>query len=455
MTRLKVLNDLFSITTNEEKILNDIKKMLTFPDTSKAYIRGRFNKKLVENRTLYVSKDSYLYISIGFLSSVIAYLNNNEIGYNIDDKRDKLILPDDHKKIKNILGDDQRLDNNQLKALTICVNESNCIIKMPTSAGKTRLFLAMIKLFNVPTLILFNSVTLAKQTYDRAKKSGLDIGMVQGSNVDENHMFVIVSVRSKDKLKRKYDMVIVDECHYSCSKNYIEILQNKNIKYRFGFSATPVKEKKFDNAKIEQYLGKVVYDVEANNMIERGRLAKPIIRFVKINSDKLPDDIKYGAVYRDGIVNNEIRNQAIVQIAKGKKHCIVMVVRDQHGRLLKNMIPGSIFMNHKTPADERQEMIERFKNDPDLIIIVSGIFDDGISIDEIETLIIASGGKAQTRTIQRAGRALRVHEKKNTVNIYDFFDKQHGILTKHSRTRWSHYKNEGYEDIEMIEVDNG
>jgi len=52
--------------------------------------------------------------------------------------------------------------------------------------------------------------------------------------------------------------------------------------------------------------------------------------------------------------------------------------------------------------------------------------------------------KSEIATIQALGRALRAHETKPIVYIYDFLDKEK-YLKNHARSRKRHYEREGHE----------
>ena len=54
------------------------------------------------------------------------------------------------------------------------------------------------------------------------------------------------------------------------------------------------------------------------------------------------------------------------------------------------------------------------------------------------------GMKSEIATLQALGRALRKHDTKEKVYVYDFFD-QEKYLLDHSKERKKHYKAEGHE----------
>ena len=54
--------------------------------------------------------------------------------------------------------------------------------------------------------------------------------------------------------------------------------------------------------------------------------------------------------------------------------------------------------------------------------------------------------KSEIATLQALGRALRRHDSKQKVFVYDFLDKEK-YLADHSRARKRHYKREGHEVV--------
>ena len=66
---------------------------------------------------------------------------------------------------------------------------------------------------------------------------------------------------------------------------------------------------------------------------------------------------------------------------------------------------------------------------------------------------MASGGLARTQTIQKIGRVLRITKEKREGIFYDFIDTGNKYLFKHSKRRISLYKEEGYEDISVLDSD--
>ena len=106
-------------------------------------------------------------------------------------------------------------------------------------------------------------------------------------------------------------------------------------------------------------------------------------------------------------------------------------------------------MEGATSIQERYKAISRFRGCRDSSILIgTKILQTGVNIEEITHFINARGMKSEIATLQALGRALRKHETKDVVFVYDFFDHEPYLL-EHSRERKKHYEAEGHE-IKLI-----
>jgi superfamily II DNA or RNA helicase len=224
----------------------------------------------------------------------------------------------------------------------------------------------------------------------------------------------------------------------------------------YGFSATPVNPKKMDlkSAKIIAQLGPVIFDIEAKPLIEREIIAKPKIYFVEIDQPDDIDEFDYAEAEKFGITFNEYRNRKIKKIVDENtgKNILILSKYIKQGEAIHELLENSKFVYNKTKAKTRMLLLDKFERRECPILIAARIFDFGIDIINVEILIIASGGKDFSLPIQRLGRALRTSSEKKTVTVYDFLDKTHPKLYKHSMSRRRTYINFGYDDIEIIKI---
>jgi superfamily II DNA or RNA helicase len=447
-----IINNNNIIIKADKIFLPPIEQLFTFLDHSYCFVGGKFDKTRIYKKKLLKIINDVAYLPIGFKQDLLNYLDKNNIQFDIQDNR---IV-----KTTNFDFTDNEIKSNlyylelydyQIDTVKSCITNINGICQLPTSAGKTEIFLSLCNLLKLKTLILFKRIDLAHQTLKRAKNAKLDSGIVQGNNIDENHLIVMATVQSVHKLQNKYDMVISDECHNASANQYQNILKINDFIYRFGFSATPFTKDEYKNAKIKQYIGDIIYKLKADYLIENNKIAEPIIKIFPINK---PDNIfkkpwDYAEWY--GIIENDYRNNKIAELINNiTGQCLILVKKIKHGKILQNLIPDSYFLYGNSEIENRKDIIADFENKKIKCIIASTIFDEGISINIIQNLIIAGGGSSQIKTIQRLGRGLRISKNKNTVNVFDFLDKQNYITERHSKIRIKFYKHEGFNNIELI-----
>ncbi len=437
--RIKVYADL--------DLLMELYEAFKYDDYRYCFNRGKFDASAIRTKHYFFIENDYGKCKVGFKNKLIDYL-----------KEFDCIIQDNRLKIGGIAYEEIKdnlsyltLYDYQIEAFKACYENINGIVKLPTSAGKTEIFLSMCNLFGMKTLILFSRIDLARQTLRRALQAELDAGIVQGNEIDEDHKIIMCTVQSAHKLKNKYEMVIVDECHRAAAKGYQKILRKKDFIYRFGFSATPFinnKNQEHKNIAVKQYLGDIIYTLKADVLIENNKIAKPKIKFIDI---RVPLDISkdfWPEVEYSGIVENVYRNEAISDLANTYGCVLVLVKKINHGKILEDLILDSIFLCGNTSVKVREQAVKVFEAGRDIVLIASTIFDEGISINEIRNLIIAGGGASPIKSIQRLGRGLRLAKGKTTVNVFDFYDDTNPILKRHSKNRYKTYLAEGFEIIE-------
>jgi superfamily II DNA or RNA helicase len=458
----------FIVIESLDENLNTLEPYFVVMDTSECWQRGRFVKSLAKRVCFMVrhpDNPNAALIPNGFLSDLIKILDKMSAKYKVFDQRKPLAHNFTDEEIENCLYSETnpiKLYDYQIEAVKQCLNGYHEVIKATTGAGKTEIFLALCKLTKKRTLILFKKIDLAQQTMRRAKAAGLDAGIVQGANMDEKHDIIMATVQSGHKINRNdYEQVIVDEMHNSAAEQYQDIVMRFNTPFRFGFSATPFTKNKHRNMMIISIFGQISFELGASTLIDRGILARPTINLIPIaratvkgTDEDVEEEVEliqvdWRVAEQVGIVHNYSRNRIIADLANslhGQTLALVKLV--DHGEILQKMIPNSIFMFGETSSKEREAVMKKFESGDDFTLIASTILDEGIDIKNVHNVILCSGGSSYIKVIQRVGRGMRTVVvngiKKDTVQIFDFYDKFNKILCKHSEERIGYLQDEGY-----------
>ena len=422
--RLEIDNKFLVLKDLNKKEKNLLRSFFTFSDFSNAFAGGSFNKRKIKKICLL--KNNKLFS--GFLFSLCFFLKQNKIKVKIEDKREKIEKVEIEEFLPNF-----SYNEHQKNALERMIKLGNGIIVSPTGSGKTEIFISFIKAINKPTLIIVNRKTLAEQIKERF---GPGMGICYSGIFEENkHM--VSTIQSVNKIKEKFDVLILDEVHRASSNSYQEFLDKNSSKFKFGFSATPFSKDKYKNALIEQHIGNVIYEVDINKMIDKKVIVKPKISFVDINCE---ETIDWPTANKKCIIENKERNEKIRDLVNKEKQTLILIRNIEHGKILNDLIDNSVFVSGSDDVEKRIEIINKFEKKEINTIISTNIFNEGISIPSIDQIIIGSGGKSEIEAIQKIGRGLRSHKEKDFLEVIDFFDKGNRFTERHSKERKHFYR---------------
>jgi superfamily II DNA or RNA helicase len=127
---------------------------------------------------------------------------------------------------------------------------------------------------------------------------------------------------------------------------------------------------------------------------------------------------------------------------------LILVNRIDHGKTLADLLPNSIFVSGSDEAEYRNSVLDRMRTDDSGIFIATPIYDEGIDVPAVDTIILAAGGKSHVKLLQRIGRGLRKKEnKENILTVHDFLDDTNMYLLEHSQERADTYASEKFETI--------
>jgi superfamily II DNA or RNA helicase len=316
------------------------------------------------------------------------------------------------------------------------------ILKIATGGGKTWIGVELIRI--IPNgqrcIVLVPNNVLISQWNETLKErlgEGHKVTVVTYSSM-HNALFGKNAKGKKVKEKRKklkqafYDSVflIVDECHRGGGKQLFKLMKHYNGPWRLGLSATAEMRTDETDLRYISWLGPVVYDMSAKELIDEGVLAKPRIEFltyepleVNLRGEK-PGLKLRNLAYETHIVMNKYRNKLIKDVvftSKGKQ-IMILVQHIKHGKWLNAIIPQAEFL-YGTHNKERSKMEKGFKDGSIRTLIATRtILGEGFDYAGIEILILAGGGKSRIRAIQELGRGLRKSLTKQSIDVYDFAD---------------------------------
>jgi superfamily II DNA or RNA helicase len=414
-----------------------------------------------------------LVFPIGLLDMAKDFFKEKGLDFKVIDVRPKLNygLP-----IK-LVDKDMALRKYQQDVTDKAITAGSGIIKVATGGGKSLIIASIAAKYNVPTVIYVIGIELLYQMKDTLEKAyNIECGIVGGGKCELGKDVTIMTIWSAAaafnkkakiadndttqdsgkhmKLLNKAgvrkaveaaQLFIFDECQYAASET-LQFIHRASLtaRHRFLLSGTPWRDSG-DDILIEAVSGRKFCDISATYLIDKDYLVPPDIHFINVpvmrNVGK-----KYHDVYRNYVVENEERNQLIVKAAKklvaAKKKVLILVVRVQHGKILRDLLGDEFsikFLDGGKSSAERLGTIDDVKKGDVEILIASKIFDQGVDIPELDALILAGSGKSSGRALQRIGRVIRLHPGKKRAIVVEFFDNCK-YLRDHSEARIKVYE---------------
>lgn len=350
----------------------------------------------------------------------------------------------------------------QLDAVNVLLKSTRGIAKMATNSGKTEVMAELIYALGFPkTLVVLHRKELLYQTAKRftdrlgSKRLG-NVGMIGDGLWGIGKIVTIAMIQMLHSHKHCLEafadtkLVMIDECHNASSNSFMDIMNDIPGPYRYGFSGTPLKYDVLSDLRLVSLTGPVKVDISNDYLIENGYSATPIVYAYEMPDDDVSWDEKWQIAYTDCIVENATRNNRIVELAKKsatRGSVLIIVNRVAHGKRLVELAKSQglhiTFVNGSDSTDLRKKTIANMAING--VYCATPIFDEGVDIPAIHSLILAAGGKSYVKLLQRIGRGLRYKDGDNKLVVYDFIDTSNKHLQNHSDERLRTYEDEGFE----------
>lgn len=362
----------------------------------------------------------------------------------------------------------------QQDCIEVCVNKSKGIVVVATAGGKSLIISYIIDIINKvnndnKSLIIVPTLQLVDQFKGDLTEYGIphtSIGMVNSSRKEFDQKIVVSTWQSlKNQLDKLplFNTVIIDETHGAKADKLSEILECcTNANYRFGLTGT-LPTSRLDKMNVLSYIGPVLRQYNSSKLAELGYISKCTIKQLYIEYEEV-----YQGTYtqiRDQIFQNPYRLGLIKHLVGKTKNSILILIEkvEKEGCVLEEMLKESfpdkdvIFLSGKDSSEDRDAWRKEMNDRDDIVCIATyPIFQQGVNIKSLRTIVLASSTKSFIRVIQSLGRALRKHVSKELggAELYDICDKVK-YLEDHADKRDRHYTKEGHtiETYELKESD--
>ncbi len=445
---ITVKDHIFINKNNLPKVLVDfLRENLNFMN-SEYVIKKRIGLSVHEVEKyfkLIQTVEDHILIPRGFLDQLKTFLEEQNIKFDLLDKRNKLEPVHYESEIS--------LHNDQMEAVESMVKSDNGILVAPPGSGKTIIGISLILRLRQPTLILVHKKQIFNQWIDRVEGflsiPAREIGQLCSNKKTVGDKITVAMVQTLSRMDDiqditdRFGMIIVDECHHIPAKMFRNVITKFNPYYLYGLTATP--ERKHNDEKlIFIYLGEILHTVDRNTdipnsnpeiLIRKTELSVPFN--VTIDNFQILSKIITFDSNRNQQILEDIKNE----IEKGSK-CLVLTERKEHVEVLGYYLRREyeiIKLTGDLTEKQRKTKIKQIKTGDFQILISTGqLIGEGTDFPNLNCLFLVYPFSFSGKLTQYIGRIQR-GDMKNKI-IYDYRDIHVPYLEKFFKKRLRYYK---------------
>ena len=467
---MEVLFD-FDTVSRKPKIVSEyleqIREHFSVEDKALVFMRKRYGRNLPIRKYAINNKGNF---DLPFYQEIIKEINLTfpSLNVNLSKKFNEVAKVDSISSMLTTLNLEPR--DYQKESAQLALQQGNGIIVLPTSAGKTftmaLIAATAIKEKNFNIFIIVPNIQLVEQTYQDFLDYGIPNEYISrwtgnyeysDTKIVISNSQILLSEKQDSSVIKKFQCIIVDECHkIATAQEIAKLIKKLEHKHIFGLTGS-LPENKFDVWSLNRIFGSVVYykksiELRTENYISKVRVVGLEITYNNIPNFSKPSMSEPTAGYEEETTwlhTNNFRNQLILKLADGlKTNTLILVDRIVHGELLleyfkSNTSKQVYFIQGSVDVEEREKLRQLMEDTHGVVCIaISKIFSTGISIKNLHNVIFAAIGKARIKIIQSIGRSLRLHHSKTMATIFDIADINLTYGSKHYEERKKLYNNE-------------
>ena len=287
--------------------------------------------------------------------------------------------------------------------------------------------------------ILRQSLYTFRAVLKDANFGELFVGNYKPESID--HLFVSIQTFNSQDFTAKtasdfYDYIVVDEFHHAAAPTYQKLLSYYNPKILLGLTATP---ERMDGKSILPYFHhRIAAEIRLPEAIDR-KLLCPFQYFGVTDTVDL-STLKWSAggydkgelsnLYTlsgtvsnrraDLVVNSLLRYVTDIDEVKGLGFCVSIEHAEFMCRYFNQRGIPSIFLTGKSTDEERNTAKGKLVSGEIRFIFVVDIYNEGVDIPEVNTVLFLRPTESLTIFLQQLGRGLRLAEGKDCLTVLDF-----------------------------------
>ncbi|KAI0735086.1 P-loop containing nucleoside triphosphate hydrolase protein [Earliella scabrosa] len=349
-------------------------------------------------------------------------------------------------------------------------------VSLPTGAGKTTVFISLLSRLSTPadaprankSLVIVNSVELAQQTADQARKLfpqwsvEIEQGKHHASGLADLTVATFQTLLRSQRLDKfaasSIKALIVDEAHHAAAPSYRRILSRFDAAIKspdedvqppvlthripiLGFSAT---FSRHDGLALGSVFEEIVYHRDFLEMIKEQWCALCNVRFTTVRANIDLSEVTVNTRTGDfnpsslaHVVNTDTVNELIVRTwldkAADRKSTLVFCVNLSHvSKVTAAFRAAGVdarYIHSGTPAAERKALVAAFRAGEFPVLVNCAVLTEGADIPNIDCVMVARPTRSRNIFAQMIGRGMRLSPStgKEDCRIIDFVESQERV----------------------------
>ena len=287
--------------------------------------------------------------------------------------------------------------------------------------------------------ILAQSIYTFRAVLKDANFGEMFVGKYKPDSID-NLFISIQTFNSQDFTEKTtadfYDYIIVDEFHHAAAPTYQKLLEYYKPKILLGLTATP---ERMDGKSVLKYFNnRIAAEIRLPEAIDR-KLLCPFQYFGVTDTVDL-DSLKWtvggydkgelSKIYTfsgmaanrraDLIINSLLKYVTDIDAVKGLGFCVSIEHAEFMNRYFNEHGISSMYLTGASPDEERKSAKESLVSGKVRFIFVVDIYNEGVDIPEVNTVLFLRPTESLTVFLQQLGRGLRLSEDKECLTVLDF-----------------------------------
>ena len=228
-----------------------------------------------------------------------------------------------------------------------------------------------------------------------------------------------------------FDYIVIDEVHHIAAKSYREVLKHFSPRILLGLTATPERHDGTDI--LSDFCHVIAAEIRLPEAINQRYLSP--FQYFAIDDDTDLTQIKWSKgrydiaeltnlyTYKDQRVLRILQSLDEIVTDISEMRALAFCVSKEHANFmakkftLKNIACGVLTSDN---SKDREIMQQRLKSKQINVLFVVDIFNEGVDIPELDTLLFLRPTESLTIFLQQLGRGLRLTDNKECCTILDF-----------------------------------